>query len=319
MKKQPLVSIIIPVYNGSNYMREAIDSALAQTYENIEVIVVNDGSNDDGKTENIALSYGDRIRYIKKENGGVSTALNLGISVMRGEYFSWLSHDDKYSPEKIEKQVGILKKHQDNNLIALCADRQINSNSKFTDAGAKHRFKNEQIVDWPEVVMSLLREGTFNGCALLIPRHIFDECGSFDTALRYNQDAKMWFNIFLKRKKIIYQTDVLVMNRIHSAQVTQTRKDLYHTDCEKMSLDLMPRLIELSSRKYNFLNAYALYNAKYDNRSVVESCLRSGKMLGLFSRKQKIKIRLTALYGRIRPTIRKIYYLFFKRVVVKTK
>ena len=66
-KNSPLVSIVIPVYNGSNYMREAIDSALAQTYENIEVIVVNDGSRDDGATELIAKEYGNRIRYIYKE------------------------------------------------------------------------------------------------------------------------------------------------------------------------------------------------------------------------------------------------------------
>ena len=79
----PLVSIVIPVYNGANYMREAIDSALAQTYKNIEVIVVNDGSTDN--TDEIAKSYGDKIRYFKKENGGVATALNLGIREMRGE------------------------------------------------------------------------------------------------------------------------------------------------------------------------------------------------------------------------------------------
>ena len=78
----PLVSIIIPVYNGANYMREAIDSALAQTYRNIEIIVVNDGSNDNGETERIALSYGDKIKYFHKENGGVSSALNLGIQNM---------------------------------------------------------------------------------------------------------------------------------------------------------------------------------------------------------------------------------------------
>ena len=76
---KPLISIVIPVYNGSNFLREAIDSALAQTYKNIEIIVVNDGSADDGETERIALSYGDKIRYFKKENGGVSSALNYGI------------------------------------------------------------------------------------------------------------------------------------------------------------------------------------------------------------------------------------------------
>ena len=76
---QPKVSIIIPVYNGAKYMREAIDSALAQTYPHVEVIVVNDGSTDNGATAEIARSYGDRIRFFEKENGGVSSALNVGI------------------------------------------------------------------------------------------------------------------------------------------------------------------------------------------------------------------------------------------------
>ena len=66
----PKVSIVIPAYNASNYLSEAIDSALAQTYPNVEVVVVNDGSPDDGATRAVALSYGDRIRYVEKENGG---------------------------------------------------------------------------------------------------------------------------------------------------------------------------------------------------------------------------------------------------------
>ena len=94
----PLVSIVIPVYNGASYLREAIDSALAQTYSDVEVIVVNDGSTDGGKTRDIASSFGDRIRYIEKVNGGVATALNLGIREMCGKFFSWLSHDDVYLP-----------------------------------------------------------------------------------------------------------------------------------------------------------------------------------------------------------------------------
>ena len=103
----PRVSIIIPVYNGANYLKEAIDCALNQSYQNLEVIVVNDGSCDEGATRSVALSYGDRIRYFEKENGGVSSALNLGIREMRGEYFSWLSHDDKYEKDKLQTRFPI--------------------------------------------------------------------------------------------------------------------------------------------------------------------------------------------------------------------
>ena len=83
MKK---VCVLMSTYNGEKFIEEQLDSILNQTYKNIEIIVVNDGSNDDGKTEEIALSYGDKIKYIKKQNGGVSSALNAGIKEMTGEY-----------------------------------------------------------------------------------------------------------------------------------------------------------------------------------------------------------------------------------------
>jgi hypothetical protein len=112
----PKVSIIIPVYNGSNFLREAIDSALAQTYENIEILVINDGSKDNGKTEEIALSYGEKIHYFSKENGGVSSALNMAIKEMTGEYFSWLSHDDLYYEDKVKRQIETLLNLGEKNL-----------------------------------------------------------------------------------------------------------------------------------------------------------------------------------------------------------
>ena len=83
-KDSPLVSIIIPVYNGSNYLKQAIDSALKQSYSNTEIIVVNDGSTDGGLTEGIAKSYGERIRYYLTKNGGTGAAINYGISQSRG-------------------------------------------------------------------------------------------------------------------------------------------------------------------------------------------------------------------------------------------
>ena len=125
----PLVSIIIPVYNGANFLAQAIDSALSQTYDNIEILVINDGSTDNGATEQIALSYGNKVRYFNKRNGGVSSALNLGIEKMQGEYFSWLSHDDLYEPEKIKKQIEVLQGLPDHNkTIIMCADRLIDVN-----------------------------------------------------------------------------------------------------------------------------------------------------------------------------------------------
>ena len=117
LNSNSLVSIIIPVYNGSNYLKEAIESALGQTYKNIEILVINDGSNDKGLTHNLAISFGDKIKYYKKENGGVASALNFGIVKMKGEYFSWLSHDDIYKPEKTELQIAFLNKNKDIKIV----------------------------------------------------------------------------------------------------------------------------------------------------------------------------------------------------------
>ena len=139
----PLVSIVIPVYNGGNFMREAIDSALAQTYENIEVIVVNDGSCDNGETDRIARSYGDRIRYFLKENGGVSTALNIGIQNMRGEYFSWLSHDDAYHPGKIQQQIAELSALEDKTTVIKCG-------TEYMDASSAIISKRKRTADQPK-------------------------------------------------------------------------------------------------------------------------------------------------------------------------
>ena len=121
----PLVSIIIPVFNGSNYLDQSIESALAQTYKDCEVLVINDGSNDNSQTKNIALKYGNKIRYFEKQNGGCASALNIGIKNMRGEYFSWLSHDDLYFPNKIQHQMNILLNIKDNKIPVIYSGYEI--------------------------------------------------------------------------------------------------------------------------------------------------------------------------------------------------
>ena len=93
MNIEKKVYIIIPVYNGSNYVAQAIESAINQTYKNIEIIIINDGSNDEGKTKAAVEPFlsDSRVQYIEKENGGVSSVLNLGLSLMKGDFFCWLS------------------------------------------------------------------------------------------------------------------------------------------------------------------------------------------------------------------------------------
>jgi glycosyltransferase involved in cell wall biosynthesis len=101
--KLPLVSCIVPVSNGERYLREALDSILAQTYRPTEIIVADDGSTD--TTPAVATCYGDRIRYVKQDNAGAPTARNRGLRLARGEFVAFLDSDDLWHPEKLERQM----------------------------------------------------------------------------------------------------------------------------------------------------------------------------------------------------------------------
>lgn len=223
----PKVTIAIPVYNGSNFLREAIDSALSQTYPNTEIVVVNDGSKDDGATEQIALSYGDRIRYYSKQNGGVASALNLAVETMTGAYLSWLSHDDLYTSDKIEKEVAALVNARNDHSIIYC------DYSVFTDNTADaiaRRLKNvapEGFRYWLTV------ESGVHGCTLLIPRHAFEKVGGFNESLRTTQDMDLWFRM-ANEYSFIHIPEVLVKSRFHDAQGSRVMSSIAKTECNNL-------------------------------------------------------------------------------------
>ena len=193
----PLVSIVIPVYNGSNYLREAIDSALAQTYDNIEILVINDGSNDNGATEAIAQSYGDKIRYFSKENGGTSTALNLGIENMRGEYFSWLSHDDLYYPQKVERAVSVLSTLENKDTIIISDLDGMTDHTRTYKTALYQEHRDA----YPKRNSSYLYPVIYNkthGCTHLISKKVFSEVGLFDVNQLVAHDFEFYYRAFSK-------------------------------------------------------------------------------------------------------------------------
>lgn len=216
MEDNSKVSIVIPVYNGSNYLKQAIDSAINQTYKNIEIIVVNDGSNDDEATEKIALSYGDKIKYYKKVNGGVASALNLALKNMTGKYFSWLSHDDLYYANKIEKQINFINEKglENKNVILFSNYDLIDSENKLITKCEKNHQELENKEEY-----ALLR-GHVNGITMLIPKKAFDEFGFFDETLKCTQDYDMWKKM-MKKYKFIHQEEILASTRIHSKRDTE--------------------------------------------------------------------------------------------------
>jgi hypothetical protein len=213
----PKVSIIIPVYNWSNYLSEAIESALAQTYNNIEILVINDGSTDMWATEKIALSFGNKINYIHKENGWVSTALNLWIEKANWEYISWLSHDDLYYPNKIEEQIKVLKVLENKETLIYSNLEQINFNWTIINESVSQNIPNDKIL-----FSFLIREHWINWCTTLISKKVFEDVWLFNINYKRIQDYDMWFRI-MEKYPVYYIDKILFTSREHPWQDTHSR------------------------------------------------------------------------------------------------
>ena len=110
MINQPLVSVVIPFYSGTEWLFEAIESVLAQTYKNIEIIVINDGSSED--FSEVLKKYRNKIRYVYQENRGAAAARNVGINLSQGEYIAFLDADDLWMPNKLEEQIYLMIKNE---------------------------------------------------------------------------------------------------------------------------------------------------------------------------------------------------------------
>ena len=277
MNYTPLVSVIIPVYNGSNYLNQAIDSALNQTYANMEIIVVNDGSTDGGKTEQVAKSYGDRIRYILKENGGTATAINCGIQNMRGDYASWLSHDDLYLPDKIEKQVAFLNhvietygEEEAKRCLIYCATETINSEGKLILR--KTGLQAEQ--QTPPYVFKNMMQFTVCGCATLIPKELFEEIGMFDVERKTVQDSDFWYRVSLTGHNYFYLNEYLVQNRRHPGQTSHQLKDEWLKEIVVFEDELIDKIYAVPSLK---------------NRDVLTGVCKYVYIRGCKENRQKIK------------------------------
>ena len=326
MRYKPLVSIVIPVYNGSNYMKEAIDSALSQTYENIEIVVVNDGSKDEGKSDAIARSYGDKIRYFPKANGGSSSALNKGIAEMNGEWFSWLSHDDLYYPQKVEKQVEYL-----NILLESEEEADLYKNVIFTacdyinaEGRVIKKSKADKEAELSSYIASikgneyLICEPTkynFYGCGCLVNKRVFAEIGGFDENLRLINDLDMWTRVYMGNYKLHYMSQALTIGRIHAGQISRSIGFSYHNAEQDMLWQRsLSWLKENCSDNFDVFylfgsNAFAKtrYNEGEEAFSFAEKISPDKKGL-LLSAKRKLIVK-----SKIRSFMKKVYMALFMR------
>ena len=243
---EPLVSIVIPAYNASNYLAQAIESALSQTYKNIEIVVVNDGSKDNGETERVAGQYADKIKYIAKENGGSSSALNTGIRNMSGEWFSWLSHDDLYYPDKLQAEIDYINDLLENGLseeelprhLFFGAADLIDGDGKIIRKESEKKLSaTDRKINCARGTLNLIAVPTqdgFHGCSCLVHKAAFDDVGLFDESLRLLNDMDLWFRFYTSGYLVHFIPKVLVCGRVHAKQVSRSVGFSYHNPEQDM-------------------------------------------------------------------------------------
>ncbi|RAV22073.1 glycosyltransferase family 2 protein [Paenibacillus contaminans] len=208
----PKVSIVIPFYNCP-YVDQAIQSAVNQTYPNVEVVVVSDGS-----TQHLGRvkPYMDRIKFIEKPNGGTASAVNRGIVEATGDYFAWLSSDDRFYPHKVEHQLSYMMTHGARACFTNY-DRIDEKNQIFAHS-ASMLFRN--ITEFYTTFMS---GDPINGCTVMTDRSLIMELGYFNQGLALTHDYDMWYRIILNGVDFHFLNETLTLHRTHSRMREITR------------------------------------------------------------------------------------------------
>lgn len=188
MEKSPLVSIVIPSWNTASYVREAVDSALAQTHENCEIIVVDDGSTDDTKAVLEPYSARKQITYIYQTNKGLSAARNTGIKASQGEFIALLDSDDIFLPEKIAEQVAYLSEHPSCD-VSYC------NLYHFWDGEEKLLRLNYEYYSGDDVLPHLLHMNFIAPLSVVLKRSVIERFGMFDENLKRSEDLEFWLRL----------------------------------------------------------------------------------------------------------------------------
>lgn len=212
--KKPLVSVIIPAYNYEAYVRLAIQSVIAQSYRNIEIIVVDDGSTDG--TSDAVRSFGSRVRYFLKDNGGLSVARNFGIDKAKGDFFLFLDADDELEPTAIELMHNCMLELSADYALIACSFSKINEEGDVIGAQG-----NIPSGDTDITCRQLILRNRFPVTALIRRRAIIN-CGIFDPEFGSglgSEDRDMWVRI-ASVYKVRMLAGHLLRKRVHGLNMS---------------------------------------------------------------------------------------------------
>jgi glycosyltransferase involved in cell wall biosynthesis len=209
---KPIVSVIIPTFNRSGMVREAVESVVSQTCGEFELIVVDDGSTDD--TVAALKPYSASLRLVRQENRGVSAARNSGAAVAGGELLAFLDSDDLWLPEKLAVQLSYLRTFPE---AAVCHTEELwIRNGRRVNPRKKHAKAEGR------AFMRLLRESLISPSSVILRRSVFDEAGGFDESLPACEDYALWLALARRHDVHLIRRPLVVKRGGHHDQLTRT-------------------------------------------------------------------------------------------------
>ena len=214
--RTPLVSVIIPVYNAGAYVKEAIQSVLNQTYNNLEVIVINDGSTDDSdEIIKSTCACDNRVRYVSRENKGLVFTLNQAISLATGDFIARMDADDICYLDRIEQQLNFLLANPSCD-VCFCGVRVINHDGVVISEDAR-------TISDAEITVRLFFSSCFYHPSAMLRRHVFLNY-HYDDNYKYAEDYKLWSELVNDGINIEIFPAVLLKYRVHDKNISLVRQ-----------------------------------------------------------------------------------------------
>lgn len=209
-----LISVVLPVYNGEKYLEQSIDSILSQTYENWELLILDDCSNDN--TPKICEDYvkkDGRIHYYRnKKNLKLPGNLNKGFTLANGDYLTWTSDDNIFKDSAFEKMLNVLRKNKDIDLVF----------ASYQDIDEKN---NKTQINYTDSTTERIMGGNIIGACFMYTRRAYNLTGEYDTNLFLVEDLDYWQRMLMHVKgKSIHE--ILYYYRVHSESLTSTKNDV---------------------------------------------------------------------------------------------
>lgn len=218
----PLVSCVVPVYNGGRFIGDAVRSIQAQSHPRLEIIVIDDGSTDD--TPESVAAFGAAVRSIRQDNQGPAAARNAGIRLSGGEFVAFLDADDLWHPEKLVRQLARFGERPE--LQVVFAGMR---NVAHQEPGGREGMFNPDL--WPAI--------PFSPCTLLARREAFEHCGLFNPELRRGEDTEWFVRMMMRGVPYEVMPDILLERRIHATNLCREHPPTPHdvVDVLKLVLD----------------------------------------------------------------------------------